>query len=194
MGSMWSEVNWIGEVGLSGIHTKSSDRKKKLIKLNSLKCYFGQQFFSWKCARITAKQTRFHEFTRRDLDKMYKCISLWLIVLTIIMTFCVSHQKQLDDDPASDANRLIKDDTTRNYHHNNESADNAESISLGEHETQFRWWHRIVAPVLLCGCLRIDLIIAEIFPSSRCVSTLRRSLAMSLSCYVTNKLFIYFGV
>ncbi|XP_070499901.1 uncharacterized protein [Chironomus tepperi] len=27
-----------------------------------------------------------------------KCISLWLIVLTIIMTFCVSHQNQLDDD------------------------------------------------------------------------------------------------
>jgi len=27
-----------------------------------------------------------------------KCISLWLIVLTIIMTFCVSHQNQLNDD------------------------------------------------------------------------------------------------
>jgi ribosomal protein L12E/L44/L45/RPP1/RPP2 len=36
-----------------------------------------------------------------------KCISLWLIVLIIIMTFCVSHQKQLnilDDD--DDANKI----------------------------------------------------------------------------------------
>lgn len=27
-----------------------------------------------------------------------KCISLWLIVLIIIMTFCVTHQNQLNDD------------------------------------------------------------------------------------------------
>lgn len=74
---------------------------------------------------------------------MYKCISLWLIVLTIIMTFCVSHQKQLDNDAKNDANVAnnlvttndMRDDAMRN--HENGSAKSTESTNLGKHETWF---------------------------------------------------------
>lgn len=74
---------------------------------------------------------------------MYKCISLWLIVLTIIMTFCVSHQRQLDRDPKGEvsvANKVVtnndvKDDAMKN--HENGSVKGTESTSLGEHEKHF---------------------------------------------------------
>lgn len=54
------------------------------------------------------------------------------------MTFCVSHQKQPDNDPNSDANvanKLVtnnddRDDVVRN--HENGSARSTESTSLGE--------------------------------------------------------------
>jgi hypothetical protein len=56
---------------------------------------------------------------------MYKCISLWLIVLTIIMTICVSHENQLattNGNLATESN--ITDDALRKV-----SMDNA---NLGE--------------------------------------------------------------
>lgn len=51
------------------------------------------------------------------------------------MTFCVSHQKQLNNDPESDANELItkdavKDDAPR--HHENGTLRFTESTNLGE--------------------------------------------------------------
>lgn len=56
------------------------------------------------------------------------------------MTFCVSHQKQPDNDPGSDNvdNTLVtnndnKDDVVR--HHENGFAKSTESTNLGEHET-----------------------------------------------------------
>lgn len=57
------------------------------------------------------------------------------------MTFCVSHQKQPDNDPmSSDANKLetsdaIKDDVTRSRE--TESVRSTESTNLGEQETKF---------------------------------------------------------
>lgn len=83
---------------------------------------------------ISSHTKRSHEFVGRDLVTMYKCISLWLIVLTIIMTFCVSHQKQLDNDPDSDsaANMLVTNDDAMRQHENGSTSD---STNLGEHET-----------------------------------------------------------
>lgn len=79
------------------------------------------------------------------LVKMYKCISLWLIVLTIIMTFCVSHQKLLNDDDndtRTDANENIdkavvadndvEDGVMRNHHHNDSAVRGTQSTDLGE--------------------------------------------------------------
>jgi hypothetical protein len=71
---------------------------------------------------------------------MYKCISLWLIVLTIIMTFCVSHQKQPDNDPQSDANvaNILLSDGKNDIamkNPENDSVNNTESTILGKHET-----------------------------------------------------------
>lgn len=52
------------------------------------------------------------------------------------MTFCVSHQKQLGNDPNKlDVNDAIKDDATRS--HETDSArrrSSTESTNLGEHE------------------------------------------------------------
>lgn len=59
------------------------------------------------------------------------------------MTFCVSHQKQPDIDPtsdASDANQLVADndiDDDALRHHENGSVRSTESTNLGEHEKQF---------------------------------------------------------
>lgn len=81
------------------------------------------------------------------------------------MTFCVSHQKQLDNDAKNDANVAnnlvttndMRDDAMRN--HENGSAKSTESTNLGKHETWFIWnrmkWRGFSAPALLCVCVRI---------------------------------------
>lgn len=54
-----------------------------------------------------------------------KCISLWIIVLTIIMTFCVSHQNQLDDDNKANYTQNNGDDAnvaTQNHENIMESS------------------------------------------------------------------------
>lgn len=69
---------------------------------------------------------------------MCKCINLWSIVLTIIMTFCVSHQKQLDRESKSDSgaggkvvtNNDVKDDSLK--HNENGAVKVTESTTLGE--------------------------------------------------------------
>lgn len=57
------------------------------------------------------------------------------------MTFCVSHQKQLNNDPKSDANvanklitkDVIKDDATRSHENDTvESTESTESTNLGK--------------------------------------------------------------
>lgn len=54
-----------------------------------------------------------------------KCISLWIIVLTVIMTFCVSHQNQLDDDSIANYTQNNGDDVnvaTQNHENIMESS------------------------------------------------------------------------
>lgn len=78
---------------------------------------------------------------------MYKCISLWLIVLTIIMTFCVSHQKQIDNE--SVANNLLADDTRLN---------DTENIILGK-EMFIDYLERILGAKIYCFFVWVVLII-----------------------------------
>ena len=56
------------------------------------------------------------------------------------MTFCVSHQKQLDRDPKGDASKVVtgndvKDDVIKN--HENGSMKGTESTSLGKRQKHF---------------------------------------------------------
>lgn len=61
------------------------------------------------------------------------------------MTFCVSHQKQPDDDPLTDAtdnklevNDVIKNDvTTESARNSSSSTTTTANPNLGEHETKF---------------------------------------------------------
>ena len=79
-----------------------------------------------------------------------KCISLWLIVLTIIMTFCVSHQNQLDDDNKANYTQNNGDDVnvakisqTQNHQNIIESSIQnnisvmGDSTNLGEHSDYY---------------------------------------------------------
>ena len=76
-----------------------------------------------------------------------KCISLWIIVLTIIMTFCVSHQNQLDDDNKANYTQNNGDDVnvaqTQNHENIMESSIQnnisvmGDSTNLGEYSDYY---------------------------------------------------------
>ena len=93
---------------------------------------------------------------------MYKCISLWLIVLTIIMTFCVSHQNQIDNGPSeSTADNLVTSTDIKEESRLN----NTENIILGKQEKIAEYLKRILGAnsIVSLYALLIITIIVRIF-------------------------------
>lgn len=89
------------------------------------------------------------------------------------MTFCVSHQKQLDRDPRSDAKKVVTDNDVKDDAmklHVNGSVKVTESTSLGEQEKHFMdeiklSWEdsRRHFDLFVCVCVFDNTIIVEIF-------------------------------